>query len=482
MSRAGPCVDEGQRGATLMGFTTNMAFVLRNCACNAHQALCHRHGTAPPKFAADFSPIIAKFDSLYQQIRSDYIEQLSHWSEAWLQKWPAKKQEGIIESRTLDQVLPDRVKVMVKREVGHSLPTKARLIQFYPNFATQSAFGPEFYALQKTYTKLLYRYELQPGVRVTFASGLNSTTLGTWMEEVLDSYPNPKFYERDGKNWDSTMQRPHLDVRLAAYRVAGEDFAKFVEAGYKVTGTCQGNALKYVLEGTVKSGHNDTTMGNSLVNGSIAALAMRKCGLRGDVIVAGDDLLAVIDGDFDADELANVERDFGIVPEYRKFDRFEDTTFISGIWLPCAHGLMFVPKPGRLLARLFWTTKPPPPKRVREYRNGVVAGLRPTCGAMPIIGEFLESHYDDGFEEDAVAAWQHRTELAVDKEVVRGDSKLMDAFCARYGLTRSDVQEVESLLRELPKEATGFLSHPILARIVAHDVADVHERPTVDGQ
>lgn len=482
MAASGQCLDLDQRGATLMGLTTGMAFVLRNCPCNAHQALCHRHGTKAPPFSASFDPIFARLKELRPMLFSTYLSHLSHWSTAWLEKWPQKKREAIIDSELGDDVLPDRVKVMVKREVNHALPSKARLIQFYPNFATQAKFGPEFYAMQKTYTEVFHRFEILPGVRITFASGLNASSLGKWMEDVLSDIPNPMFYERDGKNWDSTMQRPHMDVRLAAYDVGGAEFVAFVSAGFEVTGTCQGSALKYKLTGTVKSGHNDTTLGNSLVNAFIAALSMAKCGLRGDIIVAGDDLLSVVDGDFDEHALAGVERDFGIVPEYRKFDNVLDVSFISGVWFRCNTGFIFAPKPGRLLARLFWTTKPPPPKRYAQYCNGIVAGLRPTCSAMPIIGAFLEAHYRDDVEVDAVAAWQHRTELEVDHALDLGDKCLRDSFCARYGLTHDDVAEVEQALRELPKGSVGFLSHPVLDRIVGHDLADVHVRPIVDEQ
>jgi len=379
--------------------------------------------------------------------------------------------------RSVDDDVPEpgRVKLMVKREGAHAMPTRPRGIQYYTNLATQSLFGPEFYALQKAYTSWFQRRDVGGGVRVTFASGLNAETLGDWMKDVLSDVRLPMFYERDGKNWDATMQEEHLGVRLAAYVAAGPAFVEFVKAGFEVRGSHARGGMRYRLRGTVKSGHNDTTLGNSIVNACIAVTAMHQHGLHGDVIVAGDDLLIVVEGDFDEHALAATEARCGIVPDYRKFSNPCDVSFISGVWFCAASDWIFVPKPGRLLARLFWSTHPPPPKLRQRYLNAIVLGLRPSCGDIPVVGEFLDAHYDKGAPVDAPRSLDKRLKVwSVGKSASR--QAMVAAFCARYGVSEEEIVDVESFLRGV-KGRVGLVSHPVLDRLVEVDLADLSERP-----
>lgn len=474
----GECLEE-QRGATLVGLTASMAYVCRGCTHNAHNALCNRHGVAPPPTTAGFAEALEYFERNRLPLLQSYIDQRVVWGYGWFEKWPMLKRAAITASQWWDTVEAARVHAMVKRELAHKLPSKARLIQYYTNLATQALYGPIFYSLQKTYTEHFVRREVFPGIRVTFGSGMNAVDLGRWMVSALADTPNAHFYERDGKNWDSTMQLPHLELRLAAYGIAGEEFCAFVRDGFDVTGRDPRGALKYRLRGTVKSGHNDTTLGNSLVNAMLAATAMLRQGLRGDVIAAGDDLLAVIEGDFDAPRLAAEEATMGIVPEFRKFSSYTDVSFISGVWFGIGGGrLVFTPKPGRLLARLFWTVRPPLPKRVQQYKNGVVAGLLPTCRDMPIIREFLSAHVDDSVGTDACSEWIHRVMLVNTSAplLIEDREAFMQSFCERYGLTRAQIADAELMFRTA-RGVVGFVSHPAVDRIMAVDLADLDERP-----
>lgn len=468
------CVSD-QKGATLVGLSTGLSYVCRTCACNAERAICHRHGVTPPPVTASFDDVIGYFDGVRESLLDGFVAYRAEWQDAWIYKWPAVKQRLIKESLDNDAVLPGRVKLMVKFESGHAMPSRPRGIQYYPNLATQAAFGPEFYALQKAHTSWFQRRDVGRGVKVTFASGLNSAALGDWMREVLAETPEPHFYERDGKNWDATMQAEHLRVRLAAYACAGADFCGFVEEGFDVRGSHARGGLKYRLRGTVKSGHNDTTLGNSIVNASIAMKAMWAMNLRGDVIVAGDDLLVVVSGDFDEHAFAQLERECGIVPDYRKFSNPTEVSFISGVWFPVGEDWIFVPKPGRLLARLFWAVHPPPAKTRQNYLNSIVLGLRPSCGDMPIVSAFLDAHY-----EEAVAPcgpWAVGKYLKTWSVGKRAESQLLaEAMCARYGISMLDIDAAEVAIREA-RGRVGLLSHPVLDRILEVDLADLDVRP-----
>jgi len=462
-----------QVGATLVGQASCLSFVARTCPCNALRALCHRHGVAAPPVVNSFAEAIGYFHSICGEIIELYVEQLAIWQDGWLAKWPASKRAQIIESQRFDEVTPDVVDILVKREGGHSRASEPRLIQHYVNLATQAAFGPVFYSLQKAYTAWFQRREVFLGIRVTFASGLNAAAIGAWMKDVLRDLRVPYFYERDGKRWDATMQKEHLAVRLAAYALAGAEFLAFVTAGFTVYGRDPRGMLRYFLNGTVKSGHNDTTLGNSIVNAMIAALVMRLLGLSGDIIVTGDDLLVAVEGDFDERAFANEEAKYGINPEYRKFSNPADVSFVSGVWFSQGASWVFSPKPGRLLARLFWTTHPPAPRDRASYLNGVVQGLRPACGKLPVIGAFLDAHYTIG-----VAAADYYGSASHDKwnASQRVTDDVLASFCDRYDLTPTDVDDVETLIRAHSLER-GLISHPVIDRLMAVDLADLAARP-----
>jgi len=471
--KEGPC-DKDQVGATCMGLVTGLSFVCKTCPCNAERALCHRHGVAAPPFTSNFDAFSEYLNNVFLPIQSMFVDYSARWHDAWMGKWPMARQRAFARSIANEPPRPGRVKAMVKREQGHSMPTKPRLIQYHDSLSAQALHGPAFFALQKAWTEWFQRREVFPGIRATFASGLNARALGQWMCDVQADYSSVYWYERDGKTWDATMQAAHLEVRLLAYACAGAEFVEFVRQGFKVRGNVARGPMKYKLTGTVKSGHNDTTMGNSLVNIAIACEVMRRMSLRGDVIAAGDDLLVAIDGDFDEAAFAEHERALGILPEYRKFCDARDVSFVSGIWMPIESGWCFTPKPGRLLARLFWTVKPPPKKYRQKYLNAIVLGLRPVCARMPVVGAFLDAHYDAG--STALGNW-----ALVDKrlkvwKVGAGLDVPTAAVCDRYGISPDEIAAVESLFRENAGRV-GILSHPVLDRIVSIDCAELADRP-----
>lgn len=472
-----------QKGATLLGLATVLGQVMTTCSCNAVNALVHRHGCPQTAPVRSFDVLLRHSRGATYSLKSLYTAQHAVWDTGWLEKWPRGKRRLLKASIDYEAVLPSVVSAMVKREVGHARPRKARLIQYYPNLATQAAFGPVFFSLQKTMVAWFQRREIAPGITLTFASGLNMGHLATWMEDVLADVPygmTPTFYERDGVNWDSTMQLEHLLLRKDVYKCAGvgDDFLDFVHGGFRVAGKHARGLLSYILEGTVKSGHNDTTLGNSVVNGAIAAEAMVALGLRGEILVTGDDLLIVIYGDFDEHALAKVEAECGIKPEYRKFFSPMDVSFISAVWFSAGARWLFCPKPGRLVARLFWTCKPPCPRKAAMWRNGIVLGLAPVCSTLPIVRAFLDAHYTPGLAATEVVdrfQWSGAF-LGASARTAPTFEALLPAFCGRYDLTRAQVHACEAFLRE-QRGKVGLLSHPVLDRLMEVDLADLPSRP-----
>lgn len=460
-------------GATLLGFTTRPCWVARKCSCNALNALVNRHGVEPPPVVDDdWSWFFEGFCRPYIASRLWCFEPSFDRVE-WLKRWSRVKREQIFASECSDPIKPSSLQVMIKRECYHKPPSKPRLIQYYTNLATQAEFAPEFAAFQKSYSAWVSGREVD-GVTVTFASGMNGVQLGEWMTERLARHPRGVFYERDGEHWDATMQSQHLSLVLPIYQAIHPGMARFVAQGFHCTAVCRirDTALIYRILGTVKSGHNDTTSRNSLVNAAIAASVARSMRMRADILVAGDDLLLISHDDFDADEFARLESRRGIVPSYRKFHHFSHVSFISGAWLHIGQSRhLFVPLLGRLLARLWWTVNAPPPRGIRNYRHSVVAGLSTLVGDIPVYREFLRRHDEGG---QIVPVDKGHRFIAPEVRVDVDEDACWESLCLRYRVSRPELEELVAIISQS--------SHPRLYRdrtvraIELVDLAKLEER------
>lgn len=447
-----------------------MGFTLRKCGCNAYNALALRHGVEPPAPLLDWTHAHRYIDSIIRDrpwLRGTLAPD-DFWG--WMERWPQGKRLQILLSVARDTVCPGRLLAMIKRENSHSWPTKARLIQYYYNMATQAAFGSYFVALQKSLFAWAPDHPYQ-GVRVTFGSGMNNGDLGEWMTKVHDRFARPLFYERDGKSWDATMQRFHHDLKMRLYRAYDQKFAQFVDDGFTCLADCRlpTGLFRYRINGTVKSGHNDTTLGNSLINACIAIEACVRLGLQAEVLVVGDDLLVATE--LDPSGMAAVEASFGIIPEARVFDSYLDVSFISGCWLRAGAGYIFVPKLGRLLARLWWTTSPPSKKQLRNYRHSVVAGLRAVLGRLPLYDEFLRA--------PTGAAMPMSKDYNMWVQSFGGPVATYETtldLMAKYRLLPSEFDEVRAYLAGLTCDPK-LIVHPLLDRIMETDLSDLPDRP-----
>jgi len=468
------CASENQKGATCVGYVSSMSHVCRRCGCNAHHSLCNRHGLKRLDPTRPFTLCLESLVLAFRVVAVNYVR-FRTGRQAWLLKWPASKRDLFLRSMVFDPSVPYKVKIMVKYEYDHSVPRRARAIQMYFNLITQAMFGPHFYALQKATCELFNRLELSPGIDVTIASGMNASHLSLWMDNVV-ARGALWFYERDGKDWDSTMSVMHARLRIMLYGLVDARLSDFTMRCVKVKGfgRFREGILRYSVFTTVKSGQNDTSLGNGIVNLAIIVESMMLLGLRGSVIVSGDDLLVAMYQDYDVGALKAIEESLGIKPVARKFTSPFDVSFVSGVWFLNGNKYQFIPKPGRLVARLWWSVNPPSSRKLEAYRRGVVRGLLPVCGGIPIIRKWLSKFDSEGeaLPNDRYWVLKH---CAVD-----WDPLVLYHFCARYGVTVSQVEECESMLDALPTEPL-FIRHPVLDAMMRVDLADPVDRPEMFG-
>jgi hypothetical protein len=473
ITRFRTCPNEGQAGASLVGWVAQRPYVARTCICNSHNALCNRHGVKPP-------PVLRAFSSdLVEQLRrraiGRFVDVFAHEADRWLSRWSQVKQAQIERSRLVDDMRPGDVSTFVKREVSMTWMSKARSIHGYANFATQEAFAREFVAAQKSVFE--HHIDLGGGVHLAYASGMNNIDIGQWMSDTMN-FGFSWFYERDGKNWDATMQMPHFLVRCGVL-VDIVGLVDFMTKCYRVTarGRKGPARIKYKLSGTVKSGHNDTSLGNSLVNAVIVVSMLRHFGVAGRVIVAGDDCLVALKADFDLGAYIAYERAFGIEPVAAKFKHPLDVSFLSGYWWDVEGRYVFTPRLGRVIAKLFATVRPPSRRQANDFLHSICVGMRMTIDEMPIARLWLDLHDPLPGQPLVIAPWmlierywlKHVVQQHLPRDII------LPQMLARYDLVHTDVQDIELMLLEVSLQP-GIIVHPVLQRIISFDVADPTDR------
>lgn len=465
----GPCDNEGQRGAALLGPAFGPARVARQCTCNVVNALVLRHLKAPPRASRSLRNNPALDATIACVARS----MLGGAKRRWRDKWTVSKLRNIDLSRANDPDRPDRIKINIKREVCHDWIKRARGIQPYVNLRTQSEYGYMHMVWQKALCVVcggddgpIVGYEVFPGIHIAVASGWTAQRLSDWASVGGGWW----YYERDGKSWDATMSRGLLRRKLRAMRVLDPRFALHVERGIVARGKYrrEGRVVRWVSnEGTVKSGHNDTTSGNSFLNALICANALRDVGACGHILVVGDDLIARVDRR--CEELSGVEACYGIEPSSRWFRDIEHCSFISGCWVRSGHGYLFSPLVGRLLKRLWWTVSPPSRRKLDQYRHGVACGILTTYGRHPLLSAFLGKYVL--LRRRAPSITTHRPAGELDDSC-----GWADGLCERYGIDHEHLSVIGRMLAALPTcgaEYESYLLEPIFSR----DMCDIEDRP-----
>lgn len=487
-----PCRAKPQKGATILGGVFAYPQVAASCLCNAHNALYLRHG-AKQKVAT--KTLMSRMDDplvvrLRRRIAAEYPSKLCDAELHWLRhigydvketKWPMGKAVNILRSVYRNRVMPGVVKAFIKREVGKASIdgeplTKARLIQAYANDATAELYAREFTAFQKALCAVATvdePFELYPGVSFTMGSGLTATQLSDWANKPAEWH-----LESDATNWDSSINRDLFDAKGSFLHACDPALADFALKGHTVNGyvTYDDETLKYRLYGTIKSGFNDTTSGNSLLNALVTCTALHDAGATGTVIVAGDDMLAKMTSPYSHEVFDNILANitaYGLVPKAGAFRTIDESSFISGAFLTVGGRTRFMPQLGRQLAKLWSTTRDVRDKDVGAYKNGVVKGFG-SVADVPCFREFLIKDY--GTSKIIRVNDEYKTSYDHDLRNGPDDAHWVGALCERYDVSRVALDDFRDYLRAIPPLGAYACSHPVATVIVRRDCGDACDR------
>lgn len=513
------CDREDQDGGDLFGPAFCWAQVARSCLCNSCNALVNRHASRRPVCLVPLSATWDRYDkALARRVRATYSMNLIEAEEKWFDwlssvngaitlrsKWPVGTIIKLWRSIMNQPSDPSRTAGFNKREIGKACYDhwglgalmRSRLIHPYLYDAAKEIMGREFAAWQRSLFGVLSPldpYEYSDGIHVSIGCGVGKGDIASWAERTGAVW----WMESDASSWDAfvnqgMIQYKHLHMEVVDTRIA--DFAKrYVRTPVVVYGRDQ--KLEYELVGTVRSGYNCTTSGNSLMNAMVTAKAMMRAGLRGHILVAGDDMLTGITGrangtvDFTADEVIGAATavaenlsSFGIKPKWGAFWDVTQTTFCSGGFYRFGASLNFLPLLGRQLAKLWWTTKHIALKNRLKYATGVRKCMLSVVGRVPVYREWVGlagmegSPIDPGGLAELEREMGYKPGPGVADTAQFTEEEAYTGLADRYGLTTAELKGLADFFNTLPKNTPCAVGHPIGRLIVETDALDPGDRP-----
>lgn len=432
-------------GPTIYGLVCGPVYVLRGCQCNAVNALVNRHLVAS---GAQKPDAVREWLATYLKGLRPIVDSPELTAE-WLARFTPARQKQIVASRKSPLCRPNLVSLMVKREITRACK-KARGIQGYKDLRVQELTGPSIYALSR---QLKERGPVRVGSNVVhYCPGYT----GAAIVQATAPTPGDYYLECDGKNWDAsvTVDTRHAVIdAIEPYLPASA--VKALRAGVVARGTSNAGKgfIRYVAAGTVKSGHNDTTLGNTLLN-----LAINGCVMENSrILCAGDDSLVVGPRDAltaGADRL----RSYGVVPEGGLFRHRDHTTFLGGRF----YGNNFCPKIGAQLAKFYASAALVPPRLRAAFASRMRASV-PHYLRVPV----LRAHVSGPLGAPLPMRPDPRDGVPTIEDVA-----------AAYGLRHQDILDAEAwiLSRGSVPEIVRDLPYPVRVMVESDDLAPP-ERP-----
>lgn len=353
---------------------------------------------------------------------SNYVICSSHgFNDEWRIGKKIVKLNAIDHSRIYELPKPHKTRAFIKYEINVEVPSKARLIQGNCNEVTAYEFPEEYQAFKHALEALNSEPFVYEGVYYEFiyAGGMNHDSLSDLVTKwEAEGGPNRYWDERDGKNWDSTMNEPLLKEELRVYYMLKMQSAlRFLQRCQCARGKiyCKvhkdlGRAAKrivvrYLTAWKRLSGDWNTTIGNTPISMNIVFNTVKRLPAhlrptRVQALFMGDDLLSRMEFDKlpDPKELCDALNHYdslsGITPVRALFTDLLQVSFISmGLWPRRAGGYQFVPHPGKQLCKLFWTTKPYPNHILEAMASQIAESFWMTYRGFPLMMKFLKLHY-----------------------------------------------------------------------------------------
>jgi hypothetical protein len=373
----------------------------------------------------------------------------------------------------------------------------ARLIQGR-NDSIKVFSGPQTLAVHKLMRAVLQLDKFHRFLPVVYGPGLTAEELGQWKKESLDdvrlvSGEEAISFEGDASRWDCHVHRGMLEAQTEVYRelFPGEDnFLRAMEERHGTTRKgCTKLGARYRVTGTVFSGDGDTTSANTFGHYMIfvrvlTLMLVDKFGTRDcysldqalalpfRAIVMGDDMLVITSPTLLPTIRQLVEQVTTFAGhEYKfKYGHHMLGEFCSGRFYPVVDGsgYVFGPKPGRVLAKTFWSRTAYRRAKQLGWVRGVAMSLDKACAFVPVLRVLIPIIL--GLTDGARVIEDKQTRRHFEtQEVHRADNRVWLMMYHVYGLSQQEIEECEDYLIRTVTALPISVEHPVLTRMVEID-------------
>lgn len=431
----------------------------------------------------------------------------------WAARFPSSlRLHDVKDWYDVHQRIPMRGQAFVKQEngIGHTVfgvdnsRKDPRLIQGRSG-PVKVTTGPETLGIHKAFREALQGEDAP----VVYGPGMTAEDLGRWFTRSL-AFLTSKLHvgsklviiEDDAARWDMRVHPSALCFTAFIYGFmlplctmfldvvrarGGKEGKRWGFSGLRRTAKTR-NGISLQVEGTVQSGDGDTTCGNTLLHYCIVVRLMlhiygvlkRAADYPLRSVVMGDDgvVMAVVPSGCDVAKcVVDNGKYAGHKVEVTVRDAY-DVEFCSGRFYPVGLGHMFGPKPGRVLAKTFYSRVPYRGWKASAWVRGVCLGLESGCEFIPVLRTLIARMLE--LTEGRAPLFDSQAERFVSSDgSLRGrlmpGSRLQptaETYCMMahvYGLTKDELDECERWISSNVRTIPVRVRHPVLDRFIARD-------------
>jgi hypothetical protein len=278
------------------------------------------------------------------------------------------------------------------------------------------------------------------------------------------------YYENDYSRFDSTIGLSLLELEVDIYRRFGlnKRCAHLMLTNLDRVGKTP-SGVKYSVPGTRPSGDQNTSCGNTMLNGLLMAYALwcQRPLFEWQMAVMGDDNLTQSNRLYDTGHIEGKMRLLGMLPKLVHKTHFHFLEFVSCRFWPTPDGLVLGPKIGKFLVKVGWMLRPPTgeKRRAREYRGTLLSHVN-SVGHVPVLNEVVQRMLELTAQSTTRFVQDNSRRLkniSIHTTTIETWNMIEDL----YQLGKHDIDQINSQIANT--FMGGVLDHPAIRRIVDVD-------------
>lgn len=408
----------------------------------------------------------------------------------WINHFPPAKQRKYSqhENKDFDPELAGRYTMFVKLELipkydtlDGEIKAPRAISEAEPKVVAST--GPYIYAISKRIAQVYNN-----SYKICYCSGMNAFQVGDWLKHALTvlcskyGIEDPIFVENDFSQFDTSVNEKfcgfevEIFKKLCEFEQSGPDKTchEYLKAQVKTKGQTKDGTITYHVLGTRKSGDNNTSIGNSLINLSMQLFAYKN--IKTLIIVLGDDSLTIMDKKYlNTQESIKIFNNLGFDAKVKCSKKLAQVEFCSSVFIPLANGsYVLLPKFGRFLSKHGCSFSIVAKNNPEGFMKEIATAYRHLIG-IPLYGDLIKYYLDRTASAKATNVLTDEIKYKIglpNEEVIIDIQKYKQFIYDRYELQMEEAQE--ELKNTLNRTGQG-VSHTLtfgklIERIIRIDV------------